>query len=91
MANGHSINARPGQIAGIAAMSAAFGAMMAMLITPKAGSENRQMLRDQAAKMRAKKLEMKADIDEAINDIQNTADQAKQDIKDEAKKKQTNE
>lgn len=41
MGHAHSIKEYPGQIAGIAALSAAVGALTAMLFTPRRGNELR--------------------------------------------------
>ena len=41
MGHAHSIRENPGQIAGIAALSAAVGAITAMLVTPRTGEQVR--------------------------------------------------
>jgi len=66
MGHAHSIRENPGQIAGIAALSAAIGAVTAMLFTPRTGNETRAGIKRRAAhgkdimmdKMHSKKDEM---------------------------------
>jgi gas vesicle protein len=48
MGHAHSIRENPGQLAGIAALSAAIGAITAMLFTPRTGSEARSGIKRRA-------------------------------------------
>lgn len=72
MGHAHSIRENPGQLAGIAAVAAAIGALTAMLVTPRTGSQARSSIRRRAIsgkeammdKMRSSKDDMADTIDE---------------------------
>lgn len=54
MAHSHSIKQYPGQMAGIIAFSAAVGAGIAMLVSPKSGAENRDKIKQYMNEMKTK-------------------------------------
>lgn len=92
MGHAHSISENPGQIAGIAALSAAIGAITAMLFTPRTGSQARAGIKRRAIhgkdsmmdKMQAKKEDMADTMQDTKDKARDIKDQAK-DMKDEAK------
>lgn len=54
MAHRHSVTDHPTQIIGIASFAALIGAVIALLITPKRGSETRNEIRSRAMMLRQK-------------------------------------
>jgi gas vesicle protein len=53
MAHQHSVNDSPAQLAGIAALSAAVGALTAIIFMPRSGSETRHQIRQRARNIRS--------------------------------------
>lgn len=74
MAHSHSMKANPGQLVGLATLSAAIGAGMALLFAPKKGEETRSQLKQRADTMRHKMVESKNKTSDQLSE---TADQAK--------------
>src|SRR4051794_31903231 len=54
MSHSHSVKEYPGQIAGIAAIATAVGAVGGLLMAPKRGAETRKQIRSKATMMRGK-------------------------------------
>lgn len=81
MGHAHSIRENPGQIAGIAALAAAIGAVTAMLFTPRTGSQTRAGIKRRAAhgkdvmidKMHTKKEEVSDNMEETKEDAKDKA------------------
>lgn len=77
MGHAHSIRENPGQIAGIAALSAAIGALAAMLFTPRTGSQARSGILRRAKHgkdvMRDKMHSKKEDMVDTIEDMKEKA------------------
>lgn len=91
MGHAHSIRENPGQIAGIAAISAAVGALTALLVTPKTGSQARSGIRRKALHGKDTLMDKihsnKDDVAETIEDAKIKAKDKTADIADKAKDK----
>lgn len=90
MAHAHTIHENPGQIAGIAALSAAIGAITAMLFTPRAGTEMRQGIKRKAAQGKETMMDKihgkKEDIAETAADMKEKAKDTVADMAEKEKK-----
>lgn len=91
MGHAHSIKEYPGQIAGIAALSAAIGAITAMLITPRTGSQTRSGIKRRAINGKETLMDkVHREKDEMSDTIEDTKEKAKDttaEIADKAKDK----
>jgi gas vesicle protein len=91
MGHAHSIRENPGQIAGIAALSAAIGAMAAMLFTPRTGSQARSGIKRRALHgkdaMMDKMHSKKEDEADTMDDMKEKAKDKKTELSDKAKDK----
>jgi len=77
MGHAHSIRENPGQLAGIAALSAAIGAITAMLFTPRTGEQVRRGIGRRKDSMIDK---MHSTKDETASKIEETKEKAKDKI-----------
>lgn len=91
MGHAHSIRENPGQIAGIAAISAAIGAITAMMLTPRTGSQTRNGIKRRAIHGKDAMMDkMHTKKDEMTDKVEETKEKAKDktaDIADKAKDK----
>lgn len=82
MAHSHSITENPGQLTGVIALSAAIGAITAMLVTPRTGDQVRGGMKRRAMMMKDKMRDRKEDMTETMQDkaeeIKDSAATAKQ-------------
>lgn len=91
MGHAHSIRENPGQIVGIAALSAAIGAIAAMLFTPRTGSQARNGIKRRALhgkdtvmdKMHSKK----ENIVDTMEDMKEKTKDKTEELSDKAKDK----
>ena len=79
MGHAHSIRENPGQIAGIAAISAAIGAVTAMLVTPRTGSQTRNGIKRRAISGKDTLMDK---IHTSTDDAAETLDKTKEKAKD---------
>jgi len=78
MGHAHSIRENPGQLAGIAALSAAIGAMTAMLFTPRTGEQVRHGIGRRARHGKEAMMDkMHSAKDETTDKIEGTKEKAK--------------
>lgn len=91
MGHAHSIRENPGQMAGIAALSAAIGAMAALLFTPRTGSQARSGIKRRALHgkdvMMDKMHTKKEDMADTMEDMKQKAKDKTADMADKAKSK----
>lgn len=88
MGHAHSIRENPGQLAGIAALSAAIGAITAMLVTPRTGSEARSGIKRRAIHGKDSVMDkihsQKDDIADKAGDIKDKAMDKEAELADKA-------
>lgn len=98
MSHRHSVTEDPVKLAGVAAIAAAVGAMVALLFTPRSGNQVRSGLKRRAAHLKDEvqdKITLVVDdsedvVDEAKQRLQTTASKVAKDAKTTATKAKTN-
>jgi gas vesicle protein len=91
MGHAHSIRENPGQIAGIAALSAAIGAITAIMVTPRTGNQARAGIKRRALHgkdaMMDKIHSKKDDMADTIEETKEKAKDKTAEVADKAKRK----
>ena len=85
MSHSHSITDYPGQIVGIAAISAAVGAVTAMMLSPRSGQQIRSGIKNRAVDMKDRLGRTQSDMSDSLENAQDrladTFDKVKTDAK----------
>jgi gas vesicle protein len=84
MSRNHSVADYPGQIAGIAAISAGVGAITALFVSPRTGSQLRRSLRNRVGSLKDAANDRVETVGEIVSDAGETAAVTADKIKTEA-------